>query len=210
MVASTRHCGSASPKVATSVKSARYRPQEWVAAAGGAVLLSVIGVLAAWAHYSLSDTRPLSSEMAAASAVSAVAPPPPSPMSVQLRAWLTRAEPSIDAFLTARDVISSPAASLDIVRTGAACQTAEDAIMGFQRVLPSPDPALNGAMRRAVDGYHVGLTYCLAGVNNRDGDEIELAATYLRRANAAFQAAIGILQRDLPDVESGDVGVLTV
>ncbi len=185
--------------------------RELIAAASGAALLLVIGVLAAWAHHSLSTVRPVSPTIAAAPSADGLATPPTTPpMRVELRAWLTQAAPSIDALLTAHHEIASAAANDDIVGTGATCERAEGAVAGLQQYLPSPDSALNAALQQAIDGYHVGLRYCIAGAQHHDGDDLQQAATYIRQANSKLQAAVDLLKHDLPDSESPDARVLSV
>ena len=80
----------------------------------------------------------------------------------------------------------------------------------MQHHLPSPDPALNTALQQAINSYHVGLRYCIAGVQNQDGNDIEQAATYINQGNAGLQSAVDLLDRDLPDSEARDPGVMTV
>lgn len=201
------------PKTRASApgKPAKYQRHELIAAVCGAVLLAVIGVLSGWAHHSLSSARPASPITAATPPASGLATPPTvPPIHVQLRSWLAQAEPSINALITARDEIVSSAANDDIVGTGAACQTAQGAVASLQHHLPSPDQALNTTLQQAISSYRVGLPYCIVGVQNRDANNIERAATYLRHANADLQAAVDILERDLPDSEPRDPQVMTV
>jgi hypothetical protein len=179
-------------------KPGRYQCHELVAAAGGAALLVVIAVLSAWAHYSLSTVRPASPNTAATPPASAFAPPLNSPpMRVQLRAWLTKAEPSINALVIARDNIAAAAAQDDIAATGAACQTAAGVVANSQQQMPSPDPALNSALQQAINSYQVGIRYCISGTQNQDAKDIEQAATYINQGNTDLQAAVDILERDL-------------
>ncbi|MBS4730722.1 hypothetical protein MSM1_21220 [Mycobacterium sp. SM1] len=115
----------------------------------------------------------------------------------------------MNALVAARHDIAFFAANHDLAGTGAACRTADDAVARLQHHLPSPDPWLNTALQQALGDYHVGLRYCVQGVQNRDANDIEQAATYLRQGDAGLQAAVDILQRDLSDPESRELGALT-
>lgn len=188
-----------------------YASRELSVKVYGTALLLVIGVLAAWAHHSLSTVRPAPPTIPAASPASDPAGPPTSSlMRVQLRAWFTQAEPSINALFTARHEIASAAANDDIVGTGTTCERAEGAVVGLEQYLPSPDPALNPALQQVITGYHVGLRYCIAGVQHHDANDLGQAAAYIRQANADLHAAIAILDHDLPTSESPDANVLSV
>jgi hypothetical protein len=130
---------------------ARYEHHERKAAAGDAVLLVVIAVLSGWAHHSLSTARPVAPNTTATPSADTTASPLTSPpLRVQLRTWLTRAEPSIDALVDARHEIASAAANHDITGTSAACRTADGAVANLQHNLPSPDPALTAALQKAI------------------------------------------------------------
>ena len=215
MAMSSRHRAAVRcwPKEGASApdKPASYQRHELIAAAAGAVLLLVIGALSGWAHYSLSTARPVLANTAATPPASASATPLTSPPTrAQLRTWLTRAEPSINALISARHEIVSAAANDDIAATGAACQAADGAVTSVQRHLPSPDPALSTALQQAINSYHVGLRYCIAGVQNQDRNDIEQAVTYINQGNAGLQSAVDILERNLPDSEPRDPGVMAV
>jgi hypothetical protein len=198
------------PKDGTPDKPAGYQRHELIVAAAGAVLLVVIGVLSGWAHYSLSTARPVLANTAATTRASAATPLASPPMRAQMRTWLTRAQPSINALLTARHEITSAAAIDDIDGTGAACQTADGAVTSVQHHLPSPDPALTAALQRAMNTYRVGLGYCITGAQNQDGNDLEHAVTYINQGNAGLQAAVDLLECDLPNSEPRDPGVMTV
>jgi hypothetical protein len=198
------------PQDGTPDKPAGDQRHELIAAAAGAVLLVVIGVLSGWAHYSLSTARPVLANTAATTRASAATPLASPPMRTQMRTWLTPAEPSINALLTARHEITSAAAIDDIAGTGAACQTADGAVTSVQHHLPSPDPALTAALQRAMNTYRVGLGYCITGAQNQDGNDLEHAVTYINQGNAGLQAAVDLLECDLPNSEPRDPGVMTV
>ncbi|MDI3315288.1 MAG: hypothetical protein QJR12_13770 [Mycobacterium sp.] len=174
------------------------------------MLLVVIGVLAGWAHHSLSAARPGSPTIAATPPASDVVRPLPAPsLHAQLRAWLTDTQPSMHALVVARDGIAPPAANHDLDGTAAACQTADDAVASLRQRLPSPDPMLTTAVEQALNSYHAGLRFCVWGVHNRDGNAIEQAVMYLRRADAEWQAAVDILQHDLGEPGFHDPGAMT-
>ena len=210
MAMSSRHRATMRswPKEGTPDKPASYQRHELVAAAAGAVLLVVIGALSGWAHYSLSTARPVLANTAATTQASAATPLASPPMRAQMRTWLTPAQPSINALLTARHEITSAAAIDDIDGTGAACQTADGAVTSVQHHLPSPDPALSAALQRAMNSYRVGLGYCIAGAQNQDGNDIEHAVTYINQGNAGLQAAMDLLECDLPNSAPRDPGVM--
>jgi len=212
MAMSSRHRATMRswPQDGTPDKPAGDQRHELIAAAAGAVLLVVIGVLSGWAHYSLSTARPVLANTAATTRASAATPLASPPMRTQMRTWLTPAEPSINALLTARHEITSAAAIDDIAGTGAACQTADGAVTSVQHHLPSPDPALTAALQRAMNTYRVGLGYCITGAQNQDGNDLEHAVTYINQGNAGLQAAVDLLECDLPNSEPRDPGVMTV
>lgn len=203
-----------SPQAATARSSPRHRAgapctsarrQRRIAAASGAVLVAVIGVLAVWAHHSLSAAQPDSAQTAAAPPASALATSTMAPpMRAQLHAWLLETEPSINAVISTRDEIAVSAADDDIAATGMACRAADGAVTSLQHHLPSPDPALSAALQHAVDSYRLGLRHCLAGVQDHDADDIVRAAAYIDQANAHLRAAIDILERDLSDPRTPD------
>ena len=212
MAMSSRHRATMRswPQDGTPDKPAGYQRHELIAAAAGAVLLVVIGVLSGWAHYSLSTAPPVLANTAATTQASAATPLASPPMRAQMRTWLTPAQPSINALLTARHEITSAAAIDDIDGTGAACQTADGAVTSVQHHLPSPDPALTAALQRAMNTYRVGLGYCITGAQNQDGNDLEHAVTYINQGNAGLQAAVDLLECDLPNSEPRDPGVMTV
>jgi hypothetical protein len=177
---------------------------------GGAVLVVAIAVLSAWAHNSLSTTPGAPNAAAKPSAITSAAPFTPPPTRVQLRTWLTRAEPSIHALVTARREIASAAANHDITGTGAACRTADGAVANLQHHLPSPDPMLDASLQQAISAYRMGVRYCISGVQNNDADDIEQAATYFDQGNADLEAAVDIPERDLPGSEPAGTGVMTI
>ncbi|MEY8016286.1 hypothetical protein [Mycobacterium servetii] len=194
-----------------SAKPASYHRQELIAAASGAVLVVVIGVLSGWAHYSLSNANPASPRAASAAPATGVAEPLTSSQpGGQLQGWLTQAEPSIDELIVARRAVTAAAAAGDVTATGAACRSADASVAGAQRHLPSPDPELNIALQQAIDNYRVGLRHCVVGVQNRDGGEIAYAASYLDQGNAELRAGLAIIEKDLRDTQPRDPSVLTV
>ena len=170
-----------------------HRRDELLAAAGGAVLVLVIAVLSAWAHHSLSTARPVAPDNAAVQPAIAFSPA----TGAQLRAWLTDAEPSINALLIAGDSVVAAGAQGDIARTGAACQTTAGAVTNVQQHLPSPDPALNTAFLQAITEYQVGIRYCISGTQNQDAIEIGQAAGFIEKANTDLQTAVDTAQREL-------------
>jgi hypothetical protein len=95
MAMSSRHRATMCswPKEGTPDRPASYQRHELIAAAAGAVLLVVIGVLSGWAHYSLSTGRPVLANTAATTQASAVTPLTSPPIRAQMRTWLTRVEP---------------------------------------------------------------------------------------------------------------------
>ncbi|WP_407687018.1 hypothetical protein [Mycobacterium sp. HUMS_1102779] len=189
-----------------SVKPARYHRQELTAAAGGAVLLVVIGVLSGWAHHSLANANPPSDAPATGVAEPLTSPHPGG----QLQGWLTQAEPSIDELISARHAVTAAAAVGDVTATGVACEGADASVAGAQRHLPSPDPELDIALQQAIDNYRVGLRHCIVGVQNHDGGEIAYAASYLDQGNAELRAGLAIIEKDLRDAQPQDPSVLTV
>ncbi len=166
-----------------------HRARERALAASGAVLVAIIAVLSAWAHHSLSS---------GGSARSNAHPKPPRPAFEQLRAWLSDAEPSINALTTARDNIAVAATQKDLAATGAACQTAGAAVANSQQHLPSPEPALNTALHRAIGKYQAGLGYCLSGSRSQDAAQLAQAAAYFNEGDTDMQAAMKFLDRNLP------------
>lgn len=180
----------------------RARRHERATTASGAVLLLVIGVLATWAHHSLSG-GPSPAVAATQSSLSA-------PARTHLRAWLTRAEPSLDALLAARHQIASAAANNDVPATVLTCEHAAGAVSGVDRSLPSPDSALTIALQRAIGNYRLALDHCIGGAHNQDAGDFLQAATYLRQASEEMQAAVDLLKRDLPDFGSRGDTVITV
>ncbi|OBH05935.1 hypothetical protein [Mycobacterium sp. E1747] len=191
-------------------KIARFQHCDLIAAAAGAALLVVIGVLSGWAHYSLSTAHRASPNTAAPPASTSQPPVTPQRMSAQLRAWLAEAQPSIEALVAARHEIASAAADDDLARTGATCQNADGAVTSLERYLPSPDPALNTVLQQATNSYHVGLRYCISGVQKYDGNDIMQAVTYINQGTADLQRATDTLQHDPANLEPHDPNVMTV
>lgn len=212
--AGKRLAGRTDPSSVVTAKPSRHRapapPRLRRREVSVVAVLFVIGVLSVWARHSLSTERPASPITAAAPPVTSAASATSPPVHAQLRAWLARSQPSIDSLLTARREIASAAANNDIAATGATCERADGAVTIMQQSLPSPDPALNTAFGRAIDSYHVGLRHCIAGAHNNDGDDMGQAAAYIRRANAELQAAVDLIESQLPDSEPRDTGVVTV
>jgi len=191
-------------------KQGRSQRHELVTAAGWVVLLVVISVLSAWAHHSLSAARPAAPSAPAALPAGAFDPQlPPLPMSMQMRAWLNIAEPSLIALVNARDNIVAAAAQGDVAGTGAACRAAADPVANTQQHLPSPDAALNAALQQALTSYRAGIRYCISGTQNQDGEDIGQATADIGQGNTDLQAAVDILEGDLSS-DAPDPGVLTV
>jgi hypothetical protein len=189
----------------------KYHDHGLIARTGGAVLVLAIAVLSAWAHHSLSTPPPGAPNTATKpSAITSATPLTPPPARVQLRAWLTQAEPSINALVAARHEIASAAANHDIMGMGAACQTAGGAVANLQHHLPSPDPVLNASLQQAISAYRIGVRYCTSGVQNNDANDIERAANYFDQGNADLEAAVDIPDRDLPGSEPADARVMTI
>ncbi|MDD4868685.1 MAG: hypothetical protein PHQ28_16720 [Mycobacterium sp.] len=207
-MATNRHRAAARSRSEDGDKPARQHRRELVAAASGATLIGVVGLLSGWAHHDLSTAPPTAPSIAAtASSTGATTSPH---LRVQLRAWLTQAQPSIDALMAARHEVAAAAAGDDIIATGAACRKADTAVAGAQQYLPSPDLELNTALAHAIGSYRVGVRFCIAGVERRDANDISRAAGYISAGNAELQHAVDILQRDLPDARPSDPGVRTV
>jgi hypothetical protein len=135
--------------------------------------------------------------------------PPSGPMRTQLRAWLTEAEPSIDALFIARDEIVAAAALADFAATGAACQSAAGAVANTEQHLPSPDPALNIELRQALTKYQVGIRHCISGTQNRNAIEIGEATVYINQGTTDLRTAVDMIESDLSSDASGR-RVLTV
>ncbi len=176
----------------------------------GAALVAVIAVLSAWAHHSMSTTRPGPSNPATTLPANAAlaAPLPPPPQRNQLRAWREEAEPSMDVLLVAAAAVVGSATQGDIAGTGAACQTTADATTSVLRHLPSPDPTLNTALQHAVDDYQAGVRHCISGTKKEDAVDILRGAGLVSQGKVDLLKAYDILEADLsPD--SGDP-VLTV
>jgi hypothetical protein len=191
-------------------KQGRSQRHELAAAAGGVVLLVVIAVLSAWAHHSLSTARPAPPHDAAALPAGAFDPQlPPLPMSMQMRAWLNIAGPSLNALVNAQDDIVAAAAQGDVAGTGAACQAAAGAVANTQQHLPSPDAALNTALQHALTNYRVGIRYCISGTQNQDAEDIGQATAHISQGNTDLQAAVDIVEGDLSS-DAREPGVLTV
>lgn len=186
----------------------RHQP---IAAVVGAALVVAIALLSAWAHHSLSTPRPVAPNTTAMPSTNTSATPPtPPPVRVQLRAWLTRAEPSITALVTVRREIASAAANHDITGTGAACRTADGAVANLQHHLPSPDPVLNASLEQVISAYRIGVRYCISGVQNTDANDIAQAANYFDQGYAELEAAVDIPERDLPGSEAADARITTI
>ena len=169
-------------------------------AVGWAVLLVVVVVLTALAHYSLSASRQASPHAVAAPPASSVSPPPRTvPVGPQLRAWFTHAGPSITVMFIAADNFVTAARYGDIARAGAACQTAADALAKFQQQTPSPDPypALNTKLQQAITDYQAGVRDCVAGKQDRDPVETGKAIVSFNQGSTDLQAAVGIIEEDL-------------
>jgi hypothetical protein len=210
MAHSGRHRATPPHPTGTDVPSGRPRRQrhELLAAAGGAVLVAVIGTCTGWSHHGSTAAAPVAATRAEARPADAV-PPGASAMHGPLRAWLSRAEPSIDALLTARHLIASAAANNDIARTGATCASAQDAVAALQQSLPSPDARLTNAFQQAINRYGVGLDYCVSGARNQDGHVMARAVGYIRQANGELQAAVELVMAQVPGAVPG-APVLTV
>jgi hypothetical protein len=117
-----------------------------------------------------------------------------------MRAWLNKAGPSIDALVAAGDGIVAAAPQSDIAATGAACQTAADAVANLQQRLPSPDPVLNIALQQAITDYQVGIRYCISGTQNQDAVKIGEATVRIDQGNTDMQIAVDIIESVLsPD-----------
>jgi hypothetical protein len=184
MAASSRHRSSR-----------KRRGPELVVAAGWAVLLVVIVVLSAWAHQSFSTVRPASPHGAAAQPASSKGLP--LAMGTQLQAWFTDAKPSIIGLFGAADNLVTAARYGDIAATGAACETTAGAVANMQHHMPSPDPALNIELQRAITSYQEGIRHCVSGVQKRDPVEIGEATVHTNRGSSDLQAAVGIIEDDL-------------
>ena len=180
----------------SNARPRRYEPRELIIAASEAMLVVLIAALATWAHHSLSTARSTTPAAAAATSPSrsSASLPASMPMSVQLRAWRTEAEPSINALMTARGNIAATAAKHDLAGTAVACRTAGGAITNSRQHLPSPDPDLNAALEQAITSYQAGLGYCLAGAHNQDAASLRQAAAFFNQGDTALQSAIDILE----------------
>jgi hypothetical protein len=214
MAASSRHSASACSARGRGVnqlgKQGRYQRHELAAAAGWAVLVVVIAVLSAWAHHSLSTSRPAVTKTAAvrpagAASAAPLASPPSPPLRVQLRAWLDDAEASIDALVVAGDNVVATATRGDTAGTGTACQTAAGALASARQHLPSPDPALNTALQQAFSDYRAGIRCCFPGTQNQDAVDVGQAPGLIDQGKIVLQNAFDILEADL----SADSDVLT-
>lgn len=187
-----------------------HRRPELIATAGGAALMVAIGVFSGWAHHSLTAEQPVPATIAATPPANSPAPLMTSPMRVQLRTWLAQAQPSIDAVLAARHDIATAAANNDIDGTGATCESAKDAVVTLQQFLPTPDMRLTNAFQTAISSYRVGLGYCISGAHNHNGNDMARAAGYIRQANGELQAAVDIVEAEVPGAVSHDADVVTV
>lgn len=171
---------------------------EPVASAGGAVLLVIIAMLAAWAHHSLSTVRPASPHVAAAQPANSMSPPlAPLPMGTQVRAWFTDAKPSIIALFGAADNLVTAARYGDNAATGAACQTTAGAVANLQHHMPSPDPALNIELQQAITSYQLGIRHCVLGTQDRDPIEIGKATAFINQGSTYLNATVGMIEDDL-------------
>lgn len=170
-------------------KQGRYQRRELAAATGGAVLLVVIAMLSAWAHYSVSTFRPASPHAAAVQ--------PANSMRTPLGAWLNDAEPSINALVVARENIVVAAVQGDIAGTRTACQTAAGALATLQEHLPSPNLGLTNTLQQAINNYRVGVRHCMLGTQKQDAVEIGEATVYIKQGYTDLQKAIRILEDDL-------------
>ncbi len=213
MATSSRHRAQARSRRTAGAnppaKQGRYQRRERAAATGAAVLLVVIAMLSAWAHYSVSTVRPASPHAAAAQPGNSFGPPQPSlSMRTLLGAWLNDAEPSINALVIARDNIVFGAVQGDIAGTRAACQTAAGALATLQKHLPSPNLGLTNVLQQAINNYHVGIRHCISGTQNQDAVEIGEATVYIKQGYTDLQKAVHILEDDLSD-DARDPDVLT-
>ena len=180
----------------------KWGGRQLVMPVGWAVLLVVIVVLSAWAHYSLSASRQASPHAAAAQPASSTSPPLPAlPVGPQLRAWFTDAKPSITAMFIAADNFVTAARYSDIAGAGAACQTPADALAKLQQHTPSPDPALNTKLQQAITHYQAGVRDCVAGKQDRDPVETGKAMVSISQGSTDLQAAVGIIEEDLASEE---------
>lgn len=191
--------------LSTVRRHGRYRRDQCIARSGTVVLLIVTAVLSVWVYKRPSAQQPESLASAVAAPPSASDPQ----MRVQLRAWLTASEPMIDALVIARNNIAAVAGQRDIASTGAACQTATDAVSDMHRQMPSPDPMLNIEFLQAISAYDLGLPRCISAAHAREGNGMQQAASYITAADAAMREVFDMLGR-VPGCEPGQSGVVIV
>jgi hypothetical protein len=157
---------------------------------------AVIGALSASAY--------LSYTASGSGSLNHAATPPPT-----MHQWLEQSEPLIHDLVAARNDVATAAGHRDLVKTGAACQTATGAIAHLHQQLPSPDPVLNKTLQQAISSYAAGLPSCILGASAKDGEGLHRAATWISDGDAAMQAALDILD-NASAAQPRNLGVLVV
>lgn len=181
-----------------------YRHELRVTAASWVGLSVIAVVILAVVHYRCSAGRSEPPDTAAMPS-SAFA----SPMRLTLPAWLTESEPSIDDVVAARNNIAAAAARHDVAKTGAACRSASSAVAKLRQQLPGPEPVLNSTLRHAVDGYEMGLPFCVSAARDFDAAGMKRAATYITQGDDAMRAALDMVGHN-SGISTPDLGILIV
>ncbi len=86
----------------------------------------------------------------------------------------------------------------DLAGMTAACQQFHDNIsIGWQSLLPTPDPALSAALQSAIDDLHDAMHKCLSGVATMNQKDFEEMQSFADQAQVHIQTISNILTADL-------------
>jgi hypothetical protein len=104
-------------------------------------------------------------------------------------AWMDRHGKAIAALNTDLEVARSTLSSLLRPDILGSCNQLRDSLAEAREGLPVPDPAVDAALRTALDAVAVGTEDCIAGARGPDIPQLEKSFGELREAHTLMDAA---------------------
>jgi hypothetical protein len=112
-----------------------------------------------------------------------------------LKAWRTRAQPSIDRMNDAMAWFEGAVKSSDYTDALAACRSFAGGVDSLERELPTPDDGVTAVLREAVSRFHDFNRECLTVNPQMSRDQADVVVSYRDKGIEQIKTAVDMMDR---------------